>query len=194
MKVIGITGNSGSGKTTASKILEEKLSAYVIDADKVVRDMSQPGTEYFNAIKRVFGDNFFTEDGNINRKKLADEIYNQKDSLHRLNDITFKYVKEEIENRISDNKSENEYVVIDVPLLFEAGLEKSCDVVIAMVADDEKKIERIMERDGIDYETAKKRLDIQPNDEMYLEKADFIIDNSNDDELWQKLSEIIQMI
>jgi len=194
MKVIGITGNSGSGKTTASKILEEKLSAYVIDADKVVRDMSQPGTEYFNAIKRVFGDSFFTEDGNINRKKLADEIYNQKDSLHRLNDITFKYVKEEIENRISDNKSENEYVVIDVPLLFEAGLEKSCDVVIAMVADDEKKIERIMERDGIDYETAKKRLDIQPNDEMYLEKADFIIDNSNDDELWQKLSEIIQMI
>jgi len=194
MKVIGITGNSGSGKTTASKILEEKLSAYVIDADKVVRDMSQPGTEYFNAIKRVFGDNFFTEDGNINRKKLADEIYNQKDSLHRLNDITFKYVKEEIENLISVNKSENEYVVIDVPLLFEAGLEKSCDVVIAMVADDEKKIERIMERDGIDYETAKKRLDIQPNDEMYLEKADFIIDNSNDDELWQKLSEIIQMI
>lgn len=194
MKVIGITGNSGSGKTTASKILEEKLSAYVIDADKVVRDMSQPGTEYFNAIKRVFGDNFFTEDGNINRKKLADEIYNQKDSLHRLNDITFKYVKEEIENQISANKSENEYVVIDVPLLFEAGLDKSCDVVIAMVADDEKKIERIMERDGIDYETAKKRLDIQPNDEMYLEKADFIIDNSNDDELWQKLSEIIQMI
>ena len=194
MKVIGITGNSGSGKTTASKILEEKLSAYVIDADKVVRDMSQPGTEYFNAIKRVFGDSFFTEDGNINRKKLADEIYNQKDSLHRLNAITFKYVKEEIENLISVNKSENEYVVIDVPLLFEAGLEKSCDVVIAMVADDEKKIERIMERDGIDYETAKKRLDIQPNDEMYLEKADFIIDNSNDDELWQKLSEIIQMI
>ncbi len=194
MKVIGITGNSGSGKTTASKILEEKLSAYVIDADKVVRDMSQPGTEYFNAIKRVFGDNFFTDDGNINRKKLADEIYNQKDSLHRLNDLTFKYVKEEIENQISANKSENEYVVIDVPLLFEAGLDKSCDVVIAMVADDEKKIERIMERDGIDYATAKKRLDIQPDDDMYLEKADFIIDNSNDDELWQKLSEILQMI
>lgn len=194
MKVIGITGNSGSGKTTASKILEEKLSAYVIDADKVVKDMSQPGTEYFNAIKRVFGDNFFTDDGNINRKKLADEIYNQKDSLHRLNDLTFKYVKEEIENQISANKSENEYVVIDVPLLFEAGLDKSCDVVIAMVADDEKKIERIMERDGIDYETAKKRLDIQPDDDMYLEKADFIIDNSNDDELWQKLSEILQMI
>lgn len=194
MKVIGITGNSGSGKTTASKILEEKLSAYVIDADKVVKDMSQPGTEYFNAIKRVFGDNFFTDDGNINRKKLADEIYNQKDSLHRLNDITFKYVKEEIENQIAANKSENEYVVIDVPLLFEAGLNKSCDVVIAMVADDEKKIERIMERDGIDYATAKKRLDIQPNDDMYLEKADFIIDNTNDDELWQKLSEIIQMI
>ena len=194
MKVIGITGNSGSGKTTASKILEEKLSAHVIDADKVVKDMSQPGTEYFNAIKRVFGDNFFTDDGNINRKKLADEIYNQKDSLHRLNDITFKYVKEEIENQIAANKSENEYVVIDVPLLFEAGLNKSCDVVIAMVADDEKKIERIMERDGIDYATAKKRLDIQPNDDMYLEKADFIIDNTNDDELWQKLSEIIQMI
>ncbi len=194
MKVIGITGNSGSGKTTASKILEEKLSAHVIDADKVVKDMSQPGTEYFNAIKRVFGDNFFTDDGNINRKKLADEIYNQKDSLHRLNDLTFKYVKEEIENQISANKSENEYVVIDVPLLFEAGLDKSCDVVIAMVADDEKKIERIMERDGIDYATAKKRLDIQPDDDMYLEKADFIIDNSNDDELWQKLSEILQMI
>ena len=194
MKVIGITGNSGSGKTTASKILEEKLSAHVIDADKVVKDMSQPGTEYFNAIKRVFGDNFFTDDGNINRKKLADETYNQKDSLHRLNDITFKYVKEEIENQIAANKSENEYVVIDVPLLFEAGLNKSCDVVIAMVADDEKKIERIMERDGIDYATAKKRLDIQPNDDMYLEKADFIIDNTNDDELWQKLSEIIQMI
>ena len=95
-KVIGITGNSGSGKTTATAILKRLCDAEVIDADKVVRELSVPGTKYLDAIKDKFGESVFLEDGTLNRKALAEKIYNSKEDLEVLNGLTFKYVVEEI--------------------------------------------------------------------------------------------------
>ena len=93
MKIIGITGSSGSGKTTLSKILNERDDVRVIDADKVVKELSVPGTEYLNAIKETFGEEVFLEDGNLNRKKLAKKIYNDNVARENLNKLTFNYVK-----------------------------------------------------------------------------------------------------
>ena len=100
MKVIGITGSSGSGKTTLSKILNERDDVKVINADKVVRELSVPGTEYLNAIKETFGQDVFLEDGNLNRKELARKIYNDNVARENLNKLTFNYVVKEIIKRI----------------------------------------------------------------------------------------------
>ena len=191
-KVIGITGNSGSGKTTATAILKKLCDAEVIDADKVVRELSVPGTKYLDAIKEKFGESVFLEDGTLNRKALAEKIYNSKEDLEVLNGLTFKYVVEEIKFRIEESKSE--IIVLDAPLLFESGLNENCTAVIGLTAPFELKVERIVKRDGISEETAYSRINIQAKDEFYLNKADVVIENDNQDELEDKLKEALRIL
>ena len=93
MKIIGITGSSGSGKRTLSQLLDEKNEVKLIDADKVVKEMSIPGTEYLNSIKKTFGEEFFLEDGNLNRKLLGNKIYNDKIAREKLNKLTLFFTK-----------------------------------------------------------------------------------------------------
>ena len=91
LNIIGITGSSGSGKTTLSKILNEREEVKVIDADRIVKEMSVPGTDYLNAINEKFGTEVFFEDGNLNRKALAAKIYSDNSAREELNKLTFKY-------------------------------------------------------------------------------------------------------
>lgn len=194
MRIVGITGTSGSGKTTLSQILNKRDDVKVIDADKVVREMSVPGTEYMSSIKNTFGEKVFLEDGNLNRKALAQKIYNDEVSLQKLNKLTFKYVVEEILNRIQNINGNNiKYAVIDAPLLFEAGLEKHCDIVIALIADYNLKIKRICQRDNIDEETAKSRLNIQHEDKFYIEKSDYVIINNENCNLENEIKKILEI-
>ena len=195
MKVIGITGSSGSGKTTLSKILNEREDVRVINADKVVRELSVPGTEYLNAIKETFGQEVFLEDGNLNRKKLAKKIYNDNVARENLNKLTFNYVVKEIISRIINIHSENvNFAIIDAPLLFESGLDKCCDFVISLIADFDLKVKRICKRDNIDEETAKSRLKIQNEDSFYIEKSDFVIYNSENNDLKIEIDKIFDKI
>ena len=195
MKVIGITGSSGSGKTTLSKILNEREDVRVINADKVVREMSIPGSEYLNAIKETFGQEVFLEDGNLNRKKLAKKIYNDNVARENLNKLTFNYVVKEIITRIINIHSENvNFAIIDAPLLFESGLDKCCDLVISLIADFDLKVKRICKRDNIDEETAKSRLKIQNEDSFYIEKSDFVIYNSENNDLKMEIDKIFDKI
>ncbi len=194
MNIIGITGSSGAGKTTLSKILNERKDVKIIDADKVVKEMSVPGCEYLEKIEDTFGQEVILEDGNLNRKLLADKIYNNNEALEKLNKLTFKYVIEEILNRIKEIKElkETEIIIIDAPLLFESGLEKYCNYVIALIADKELKIERICQRDNIDEKVAKSRLNIQHEDSYYTEKADFVINNSRNCNLKLEIEKLLK--
>lgn len=195
MKVIGITGSSGSGKTTLSKILNERDDVKVIDADKVVRELSVPGTEYLNAIKETFGQDVFLDDGNLNRKKLAKKIYNDNVARENLNKLTFNYVVKEIISRIISISSEEvKFAIIDAPLLFESNLDRCCDYVIALIADFDLKVRRICKRDNIDEETAKSRLNIQNKDSFYIEKSDFVIHNSENSDLKAEIEKIFEKI
>ena len=196
MNIIGITGSSGAGKTTLSKILNERKDVKIIDADKVVKEMSVPGCEYLEKIEDTFGQEVILEDGNLNRKLLADKIYNNNEALEKLNKLTFKYVIEEILNRIKEIKElkETEIIIIDAPLLFESGLEKYCNYVIALIADKELKIERICQRDNIDEKVAKSRLNIQHEDSYYTEKADFVINNSRNCNLKLEIEKLLKKI
>lgn len=195
MRVIGIAGTSGSGKTTLSHILDKREDVKVIDADKVVREMSVPGTEYLKAIKDTFTETVFLEDGNLNRKALAKKIYNDVQSLEKLNELTFKYVVTEILNRIKDVSDEKiKFIVIDAALLFEAELEKHCDIVISLIADRDLKIKRICARDNLDEKTAKSRLNIQHEDSYYTEKSDYVIINNKNCDLEKEVEKIFKKI
>lgn len=194
MKIIGITGTSGSGKTTLSQLLNKREDVKLIDADKVVREMSIPGTEYLEAIKNTFGEEVFLKDGTLNRKALASKIYNDGQALKDLNKLTFKYVVTEILERIKNtNENDTKYIVIDAPLLFEAGLEKHCNIVIALIADYDLKIKRICRRDNIDKKTAESRLNIQHENSFYTEKADYVITNNENCDLEKEIKKILEL-
>ncbi len=192
MKIIGITGSSGSGKTTLCAILNKRKNIKIIDADKVSRELVVPGNEYLKAIEDAFGKDILLEDGNLNRKKLANKIYSDDTARKTLNALTFRYVLEEINKRIKEiNQDEIEYAIIDAPLLFEANLDQACDKVIVLVADEDLKIERICSRDNIDKETAKKRLKIQKDDEYYISRADYVIKNGRNYDLEKEIDNIL---
>lgn len=198
MKVLGITGPSGSGKTTLCSIFKENYNSVVIDADSVARTLSSnPETEYFRKMVELFGEDILNEDGSLKRKEIAVIIYNDPIKREELNKLTFKYVAEDICNQVLELKdSDKEFVVIDVPLLYEAKMENICDKVIAVVAEDREKIFRICNRDNISEEMARKRLDIQNNNEFFISKADFVIYNNgmSMDDLKKSLEEIVSKL
>lgn len=195
MKVIGITGSSGSGKTTVSEILGKRSDTKVINADKMAKVLSHSETEYFREVKEAFQEeNILLEDGSLNRAKLANLIYHNKSNLEKLNRITFKHLIPQIIREIHKVPSSIKIVVIDAPLLFEADLEKYCDFTIALQAPINLKIERICKRDKVSIEVAKDRLEIQQTNEFYAEKADFVIENNKEkteEKLAREINEII---
>ncbi len=198
MKVLGITGPSGSGKTTLCSIFKENYNATIIDADGVAKALSSnPETEYFKKMVGLFGKSILNDDGSLKRKEIAIIIYNDFQKRDALNKLTFKYVAEDICSQVLElKKSDAQYVVIDVPLLYEAKMENICDKVIAVVAEDKEKILRICRRDNISEELARQRLDIQNNNEFFINKADFVIHNNgmSIDDLKKSLEEIVSKL
>lgn len=176
MKIIGITGSSGSGKTTATKILSEELKAKTIDADEIVKQMQQKGIEYYEKIVEVFGGEILQEDGSLNRKKLAEIIFQDELKKEKLDNLTYKYVVEEIKNQVKN--AQEKYVIIDAPLLIEGKLNEICNAVIAVVSSQEDQIKRICKRDNIEEKNAKARINAQKANEFYKINADFIVENN----------------
>lgn len=179
MKIVGITGSSGAGKTSVCSILKEKYHICVIDADEVARNLSQKGNNYLKAITKCFGKDILDENGELKRKELAKLIYEEEEKRNALNHLTFIYVVQEIKKQIDKLKDEP-VVVIDAALLFESDLDKVCDFIIGLVAAKTDKIKRICKRDGISEEMARKRLAIQMPDEEMKKRVDYVIVNDGD--------------
>lgn len=197
MKIIGVTGPSGAGKTTLCDLMKRKYNAFVIDADNIAKNLSSnSNTIYFQKIVEFFGNDILNAEGNLNRKKLASIIFEDEKKRKSLNNLTFKYVVEDIIKSINNLKNSNyDYIAIDVPLLYEAGMEKICDKVIAVIATDDEKISRICYRDNVTPLVAKQRLKIQNSNEFFAQKADFLIYNDGTIEnLVNLLKEIMNKI
>lgn len=176
--ILGITGSSGAGKSTVCEILEKKYHAKIINADKIAKKLSQKGTEYLAKIVQSFGTDILLENGELNRRKLADIIYQDSQKRELLNQCTFQYIKKEIEKQIQE--AQEELIAIDAPLLFEAKLEEFCNFTIAVIAQNkEMQLQRIMKRDGIEEAHAKQRIAAQPENEYYISKCDYQIINDN---------------
>lgn len=177
--IIGITGSSGSGKSTISKILAQKYNAKIIDADEIARRLSMENSKYINEIVSKFGKDIVDEAGNLNRKQLAEIIYSDENKREVLNNCTFKYIVSEIKTEIQNTINCN-FIIIDAPLLFESKLNEVCDMVIGVIAKRKVQIDRIMKRDNINSEHAEKRIQSQKNNDFYIQKCDKIIENNGD--------------
>lgn len=180
MEIIGITGNSGTGKTKISKIISKKYNAKIIDADKVAKELSRKGTKYYNEIIENFGTQIICEDGEINRAKLAKIVFNSQEKIKVLNSLTEKYVVTEIIKQIEKYSKTEKLLIIDVPLLFESKLNEKCEKTIGIIASNNIKIERICDRDCITKEKAQERLNAQKDDEFFIKHCDYIITNNGD--------------
>lgn len=177
MKVIGITGSSGAGKSTVCEIIQSLYDVCIINADQVAKDLSQKGSSYVEGIAHIFGKSILTSDGELNRKKLADFIYHDDKKRKMLNGYTFNHITKQIKQMMAE--TDKEIVVIDAPLLFEAELDKICDASIAIISQKDLQIERICKRDGITEEVAEKRISIQEDNDFFKARCDYVIENND---------------
>ncbi len=177
MKIIGVTGSSGAGKTKVCEYLANQYKCEIIDADKVAKQLSKKGSIYVNKIIDHFGEDIVYKNGALNRKKLANIIYHDNEKREKLNQCTFEYIVQEIKEKIS-HVTDKQMIVIDAPLLYESGLDSICDTVIAVLGNKQEQIERICVRDGISEEEAESRIAIQNDNDFFKENADIIIDNT----------------
>ena len=129
MKVIGITGGIASGKSYVSSVIK-KAGYPVIDADLISKDLSQKGGSVYHAIIRTFGESFLDENKEINRQKLGSLIFNDKQAKGLLNSISHPLIIEEMEKQIKMAKTD--LVFVDVPLLYESGLENMFDKIVCV--------------------------------------------------------------
>lgn len=196
--IIGITGSSGAGKSTVCEILEMEYDVKVLNADKIAKQLSQKGNLYLDDIVELFGKDILTEDGELDRPKLANIIYNDDQKRELLNQCTFRHIHITLQEEIANilKKDEKAIIVIDAPLLFEAKLEDMCDLVIAVIAKDkELQIERIVQRDRITREQAAKRLQVQMPDEFYTSKSQYVIVNDGEiEEIERQVEKIMEEV
>lgn len=188
--IIGITGNSGTGKSTAALILSQLIKAEIIDADKIVREEQIKGKTYYREIVRCFGNAILKGNKEIDREKLANIIYQDREKREKINKITKQYIVPIIIKKAKNTDKEN--VILDVPLLFESNLNEICDASIGIIAEEKLKTERLKLRDGDKNIT--KRLNIQPKNEFYIKNADYIIENNDNNNLQKNMEKVWKQI
>lgn len=188
--IIGLTGGSGTGKSTVVKYFTDK--GYVLlDFDKISRDVCKQNSPCLNEIVSCFDTVILTENGALNRRALGNIVFKDKEKLSLLNNITHKYILEEMFKLLDIHKDKN--IIMDAPLLFEAQIDKYCDRTVAILAPKDTRIERIMKRDSLTFEQAESRINSQPNDEFYISKANIVIANySTIDILYEALDNIFK--
>lgn len=180
-RLIGLTGGIASGKSTASNILRE-LGAHIIDADQIARKVVEKGKPALLEIREFFGDQVILENGELNRKKLGSIVFNDHSLLEKLNEITHPYIINEIINEINWYKKtyNNHVIILDAALLIEMNLTHLVEEVWLISLPEDMQIERLMKRESIGLDEARKRIMAQMSLEDKKQYAHRIIDNSKD--------------
>lgn len=180
MKVIGVVGGMGVGKTTIVSLFKERNKIYVISGDEIGHKiLRKDGRAYYSVIE-AFGPLILDNNHEISRKKLGQIVFHDEAKLSLLNKITHPIIYDEIKKEIESTKSTNEYdfIIVDAALLFEIGLDKLTDIIIGVYAEDSIRIKRIMQRDLFTEEEAKRRIKSQKKWEEYNKIPDYVIDTS----------------
>jgi dephospho-CoA kinase len=179
LKIIGVTGGIGSGKSTVSSTLRD-LGAAVVDADVISRSVIVSGGRAFEELVEYFGNEIVGESGEIDRAKLATIAFNDKVKLHALNCITHKHVADKIQDTVEFLTTSGKWdiIVIDAPIPVERGFLDLADEVWVVVADLDARISRVVERSGYSVEAVKERIASQLREDQYISIADETISNN----------------
>ena len=173
--IIGLTGQTGSGKSTVCEILTQN-GLFVIDCDKISREITAKGSPVLLKLAEKFGSDILCEDMSLNRKKLAEKAFSSKENTLLLNSITHPEITKLIEKKIKENLDKT--IVLDAPTLFESGADKLCDKIVCVLADENIRVDRIIERDNITHEQALARISAQKDDSFFINNCDTVIYNN----------------
>jgi len=191
MKVIGLTGGIGSGKSMVSQFMQE-LGAVLIDADSVGHEAYQPGTGTWRELIAAFGEQILAQDNSIDRKKLGGIVFGSPESLARLNQIMYPRMHQMMGDRIEEYRRQGvEVVVLEAAILLEAGWNQLVDEVWITIAPESVVVERTRERTGLPEEQILARIRSQMSSEERAKHADVVINNDGSlDELKDKVREL----
>ncbi|TYV21169.1 dephospho-CoA kinase [Listeria monocytogenes] len=185
-KTIGLTGSVATGKSTVSNMIQQ-AGIPLVDADIAARKVVEPGTEGLKEIVAYFGEEILLADGTLDRAKLGEIIFKDKEKREKLNEITHPRVKDYmLEARERFFRAGEELVFFDIPLLFESHLESLVDQIVVVWTTPETELKRLMERNNLTKEDALRRIESQMGIDEKARKADFFIDNNEALEKTQK--------
>ncbi len=177
-KLVGLTGKTGAGKSTVSAYFKEK-GAYIIDGDVVARNVFNFDKTIIDKLVDAFG-NVLNEDKTLNRRELAKRAFSSPENTDLLNSIMHPAINKLIEAEAEKAFENHDVVIVDAAAIIESGFTSRCDSVIVVTAPVEIRKKRIMIRDSLSEENALIRINGQKDDEFYLSKADFVVDNDGD--------------
>ncbi|MDK4240929.1 dephospho-CoA kinase [Corynebacterium pseudodiphtheriticum] len=195
MKIIGLTGGIGSGKSTVARSLQEH-GFPIVDADLIACEIVEPGQPALAELTKEFGEDILNADGSLDRGLLASRAFTNKDTTQRLNNITHPRINQRTQE-LFDEARENgaEAVIYDMPLLIDKGLHKDMDATIVVHAAEHVRLERLTTKRGLDVDDVRRRINAQIDDETRKQHADILLDNNGTEEdLTKQIAEAVDKI
>jgi dephospho-CoA kinase len=195
--LIGLTGGIAAGKTTVARMFVE-LGAPLVDADLLARQVTAPGTDTLRQVVEAFGQEVLSDDGELDRRALGRVVFGDEAARRRLEQITHPAIIRAARARVTAlGRQGHRHVIYEAALLVETGRHEEMDRLVVVVADDELRVERLIDRDRLSREEARARLEAQLPQEQKAALADYVIDNSGPveqsraqvEDVWRRLQE-----
>ena len=195
MRIIGITGPTGAGKSLLSEYLRQK-GIPVIDADAVYHSLLIPPSPCLDALRGAFGDCVFSENGELDRRALADIVFHDEKKLALLNRTVLGFVLDKVRESFGQYKKDGHAVAaVDAPTLIESGFSRECDTVVSVLCSPTARAERIINRDGLSREAAEMRINGQKKDSFYTEGSDIVLVNDGSrEEFYVKCEALVEAL
>lgn len=190
MKVIGLTGGIGSGKSTVLRYFEE-LGVETFIADEEAKKLMNSNAVLIGEIKTLFGNQAY-ENGELNRGFIASIVFKDKEKLEALNNLVHPIVRQHFKQMIENSQAT--FVIYEAAILFESGSDEFCDYIVTVAANLQERIQRVMKRDGVSKELVEDRMRNQLNDELKIKKAHFVVNNEAIMDTKTQINTIFQLL
>ncbi len=180
IRVIGLTGQTGAGKSTVSEILRMS-GVTVIDCDELCHDLLRDDKQLLSDLALTFGISILDENGALVRRRLGAIVFGSREKLRKLNDLIFPYICAEVKRRVERLRREGiPLVVLDAPTLFESGLDRDCGEIVSVIAPEALRLNRIMVRDHLTDSEARSRVASQHGDDFYVSRSTLVLRNDGE--------------